>query len=89
MIDNTAVLSINRSLTGTDGEGYESAEDAAEATTFPGQLASRLFAADDALIRVYVDQNTLVMSRNGGWDEATMSATSTVVEDFFLFYPED
>lgn len=88
MIDNTAVLSMNRSLTGTDGEGYESAEDASGATTFPGQLASRLFAADDALTRVYVDQNTLLVTRAGGWDDAAMTTTSTVVEDFFLFYPE-
>lgn len=88
MIDDTAVFATNRSLTGTDGEGFASSEEASSSDTFPGKLASELFDSDEALTRVYVDQNVLVMSRSGAWNDASIASTSKLIEDFFLFYPE-
>ncbi len=88
VIDDTAVFATNRSLTGTDGEGFGSSEEASSFDTFPARLASELFEADGALTRVYVDQNVLVVARSGAWDDASITSTSKLIEDFFLFYPE-
>jgi len=89
LIDDTAVFSTNRSLTGTDGEGFTSREEASSSDTFPARLASELFEADDALTRVYVDQNVLVVARSAAWDDTSTTATERLIEDFFLFYPEE
>ncbi len=86
MIDNTTVFATNRSFTGTDGEGFANAEEAAASGTFPAQLAAELFEADADLTRVYVDQNALVVERSSGWPEEAVAGTSKVIEDFFLFY---
>ena len=88
VVDSTAVFATNRSLTGTDGEGYSSAEDASAGGTFPAKLAAELFEADTDLTRVYIDQNALVIERTGGWSDDGVASTSKVIEDFFLFYPE-
>ncbi len=88
VIEDSAVFTTNRSLTGTDGEGFASSEEASSSDTFPAKLASELFEADDALTRVYVDQNALVVARGAAWDDASTTATSKLIEDFFLFYPE-
>jgi hypothetical protein len=87
LIDDAAIVATNRSLTGTDGEGYASLDEASAASTFPAKLASDLFEADDRLTRVFVHQNVVVMTREGGWPDDATSAASKVIEEFFLFYP--
>lgn len=88
VVDDSIIISTDRSLTGTDGEGYDSHDQAAAATTFPAGLAVELFESDDAITRVYVSQNVVVITRSGGWDDAASDAASRIVEEFFLFYPE-
>ena len=88
VVDGTVVFSTNRSRTGTTGEGYGSAEIAAEADTFAGMVAAELFEADTSLDRVYVDQNAVVVTKDGAWDSDAVSAVSRVIEDFFLHYPK-
>ncbi|KAA3640699.1 MAG: hypothetical protein DWP92_02550 [Armatimonadetes bacterium] len=88
VVDDTAVFATNRSLTGTDGEGFASSEEASSSETFPAKLASELFEADQALTRVYVDQNMLVVGRGAPWDDQSKASTAKLIEDFFLFYPE-
>jgi hypothetical protein len=46
-----------------------------------------LFEADPNLDRVYVDQNAVVISKDGTWSDESVAAASQVIEDFFLFYP--
>lgn len=87
VVDDSIILATNRSLTGTKGEGYGNAADAAASGTFGGGLASDLFESDAAVSRVYVESNVLVLQRNGGWPDDIRSATESVVEEFFLFYP--
>ena len=87
VVDNSIIISTNRSLTGTDGEGYDSLDQASEGTTFPAKLAVDLFESDGEIERVYVSQNVVVVSRSGGWPDEAASSASTVVEEFFLFYP--
>lgn len=88
VIDNTVVFSTNRSFTGTDGEGFESSEAAAESNSIAGKLAAELFEAEDTLTRVYVDQNSLIVSSTAGWEDANLAVMSSVIEDFFRFYSE-
>ena len=88
VVETTVVFTTNRSLTGTTGEGYVSADVATEAGTFAGKIAAELFEADLSLDRVYVDQNAVVISRAGIWDAESVDAASHVIEDFFLYYPQ-
>ncbi|MEZ5175793.1 MAG: hypothetical protein R2823_06270 [Acidimicrobiia bacterium] len=88
VIGDSIVVSTNRSLTGTDGEGFNTASDAAASESFAGALATELFEADHDLSRVYIDQNALIIGRRGGWDVESTAAATKVIEDFFLFYPE-
>ena len=87
VIDDSLLISTNRSFTGTDGEGFGSSEDAAAGTTFPAKLAVDLFGADDAIRRVYVSQNVVVITRRDGWTTDATASASAVVGEFFLFYP--
>lgn len=86
VVDDSIVVSTNRSLTGTDGEGYDSADAASEASTFAASLAGRVFDVDAAVRRVFVSSNVAVIARDGGWDDASTATVSGVIEDFFLFY---
>jgi len=87
VVDSSIILATNRSLTGTKGEGYGSASDAAASGTFGGGLAADLFESDDSVSRVYIESNVVVIQRDGGWNDDVRSATEAVVEEFFLFYP--
>jgi hypothetical protein len=89
VIDDAAIVSTNRSLTGTDGEGFASLDDATQGDTFPARLAVDLFEADDQLTRVFVHQNVVFMNRDGGWPDHARDVASKVIEEFFLFYPPD
>lgn len=86
-VDGSIIVSTNRSLTGTDGEGYASLDEASAASTFPAKLAVDLFEADDRLSRVFVHQNVVVITRRDGWPYDARDAASLVIEEFFLFYP--
>jgi hypothetical protein len=88
VVDGTVVFTTNRSLTGTTGEGYSSADAAGDADTFAGKIAAELFESDASFDRVYVDQNALVVTRAGSWDTESVEAASHVIEDFFLYYPQ-
>jgi len=87
VVDDSVILSTNRSLTGTTGEGYGTTAEATASGTFAGGLAADLFESDEALRRVYIESNVVVLQRDGGWTDDVLSATESVVGDFFLFYP--
>jgi hypothetical protein len=86
IVDDSIILTTDRSLTGTDGEGYDSVDEACDSDTFAGKLAVDLFEADDAIVRVYIASNVVVIKRRGGWPPEASKATSRVVEEFFLYY---
>lgn len=88
IVDSSIIVSTNRSLTGTDGEGYDSGEAAADADTFAADLAVELFEADEKVTRVYVSSNVVIVSRAEGWADDAATTASNVIEEFFLFYPE-
>jgi hypothetical protein len=84
--DAVAAFHTDRGISGQDGVAFASA-DAAD-HSFPGQLASRLFAADDAIDHVFVVSNQVVLRRAGGWDDISLESASSVVEEFFVFYAD-
>lgn len=86
VVDDSIILTTDRSLTGTDGEGYDTVDAACDSETFAGKLAVDIFEADDAIERVYVASNVVVVKRRGGWPSEASEATSRVVEEFFLYY---
>ena len=88
VIDDIVVLDTDRSLTGQDGAEYQTAAAAAADGTFPGVLATRLFEADDSVSNVFIASNAVVVRRAGGWEGGSVAATTGVVSDFFLFYPD-
>ncbi len=87
IIDDSAVFSTDRSLTGTDSESFATLDAARSGTSFPARLAVDLFESDGSLTRVFVAQNVVIAARNGGWTDEAIASTSTVIEEFLLFYP--
>lgn len=87
VVDDSLIVSTNRSLTGTDGEGYNTVADTDGVDTFAAKAAAELLSSDEELARVYVASNVLVVHRTGGWDDASTASTQKLIEEFFLFYP--
>ena len=86
-VDESVIVTMNRSLTSQVGEGYNSAADTDGSDSFGALLAMRLFEVDESIGRVYIASNTVVLHKPGGWESASVSSVSAVIEDLFLFYP--
>lgn len=82
----SAIFDANRSISGQDGHAYTSAAEAAEDDGFPAKLAGEIFAIDSRVTSVYAGSNGIVVVREGGWDETSVGAVGSVIEDFFVFY---
>ena len=87
-VDDSVIVTMNRSLTSQVGEGYDSLADADAGDSFGALLAARLFEVDGSIERVYVASNTVVLKYPGRLDDAVVSSLSSAIEDLFLFYPE-
>lgn len=86
VVDDSVIVTTNRSLTGTDGEGYASADQASEVETFGAKLATDIFESDDDISRVYVTSNVVIIARDAGWSDADTDAVTDVISEFFLYY---
>lgn len=86
IVDNSVIVTTNRSLTGTDGEGFNSTDQADDAGTFGGKLAIDLFESDNDVERVFVTSNMVIIRRTDGWTDATTDTATAVIADFFLYY---
>lgn len=84
--DTVCVFTTDRSITGQDGDGYDSAEAAESSAEFSARLAARLFALDGEIDHVYVASNDVVVRRSVAWDEASVAAATTTIENLFLHY---
>lgn len=87
-LDDVVMFDTDRSITGQDGAGFASRDDAEAAADFPGQLAARLFTQVDGVDHVFVASNQVVVRRAGGWAETDVDVATQVIQDFFLFYPD-
>jgi hypothetical protein len=80
------VFTTDRSITGQDGAGFGSVDEAAAGAGFPATLASRLFGVDEAVDHVYVASNDVVVRRVEDWDAAAVESAVSTISDFFRFY---
>lgn len=85
-IEGFCVFTTDRVLTGQDGVRFASREEAEAAEGFPALLASRLFAADEAVENVWVASNEVVAGRSGGWDDGATSVAESTIADLYRFY---
>jgi len=86
VIETSVIVTTNRSLTGTDGEGFDSTDQASDADSFAAKLAVDLFESDDDIDRVFVTSNVLIIGRAQGWSEAATDRANGVISEFFLYY---
>jgi hypothetical protein len=86
VVGDVAVFDTDRSITGQDGVGFGDAATADAASTTPGRLASRLFAADPSLAHAFVASSQVVLRRRGGWDEAAVSTAASIIAGCFVHY---
>jgi len=86
IVDDSVIVATDRNFTGADGEGYASADEASASETFGARLAGDVFGADDAVTRVFVSSNVVVIRRDGGWNPDTVSDVSSTIQEFFLYY---
>ncbi len=86
VIGEWAVLATDRSLTGQDGVGFDSLQEASATEGFAGLLAARLFSADPSVSRVFVASNQVMARRGGGWDESSLVNLTRLVRRLFVFY---
>lgn len=86
VVDDSVIVTTNRSLTGADGEGYSSSEHASDGSTFGAKLATDLFESDGGINRVYVASNVVVIQRVRQWKPKAIASASDVIKDFFLYY---
>lgn len=86
IVDDSVIVTTDRNFTGADGEGYASADEAGESDTFGARLAEGVFGSDDAVARVFVSSNVVVIRREGGWNADAVSDVSSTIRDFFLHY---
>ncbi len=85
---DVAAFHTDRGITGQDGAAFVSGDEATGTGSLPGNLAARLFAADDAVSNVFIVSNQVVGSRAGGWDDPSLAAISETITTFFVFYAE-
>ena len=86
VVDDSVIVTTNRSLTGADGEGYFSSEQASEESTFGAKLATDLFESDGGISRVYIASNVVVIQRVRKWKPKAVDGAASVIQDFFLYY---
>lgn len=86
VVDDSVIVTTNRSLTGADGEGYSSADQASEVESFGAKLATDLFESDNDISRVYIASNVVIIARKTGWSDASSEVVSEVISEFFLHY---
>jgi hypothetical protein len=86
VVDESVIVTTNRSLTGADGEGYDSTEQADDVGTFGAKLAIDLFESDGDVERVFVTSNMVIIRRTDGWTDAATDTATGVIAEFFLYY---
>ncbi len=84
--ETVCVFTTDRSITGQDGAGFGSEEDAEAAGSFAGRLAQRLLASDEAIDHVYVASNDVIVRRTDSWSSETVAVATTTIKNLFLHY---
>ncbi len=88
VVGDVALYDTDRSITGQDGGGFASLEEAESGLGYGARLAERLFTADEAISHVFVQSNSVSVQRSGGWPQDAVDASGDVISRFFVFYSE-
>jgi hypothetical protein len=89
VLGEVALFDTDRSLTGQDGQGFESITAARSGTALAAHLCAALFGSDAAIDHVYVLSNQVTVRRTGGWSDESTGKAAVVIADFFVFYEEN
>ena len=89
VLDDVAIFDTDRSLSGQDGETFNSTSDATDSGTFSGVVAEALFAHDSAYTSIYVYSNAISVKRSGGWTDETASSAADVIRNSLVHYDEN
>lgn len=85
-MDAVCVFTTDRSITGQDGAGFGSGDEAEAAGGFAATLAMRLFASDDSIDHVYVASNDVIVRREASWSDEQVTAAAETIRNLFLHY---
>ena len=86
VLGDVAVFDTDRSLSGQEGETYTGPAAADASDTFPGQVASALFAELPSIVSVYVFSNTISVRNPGGWGEDQADAAAGIIRNSLVYY---
>lgn len=88
IVADVVVFDTDRSITGQDGSGFASGEEAVSAPGLAARLAARLFDAVAGVDNVWIASSQVVVRRPGGWSDDAVAGAADVVRRFFVFYEE-
>lgn len=88
LVEDVAMFATDRAVTGQNGASFSDEESAESAGSFPGSLAARLLAGDEAVEHVFVASNQIVARRRDGWDEPSLTRAAETITEFFVFYTD-
>lgn len=86
LLGDVAVFDTDRSLSGQEGETYASAAAADASNTFPGRVASALFAEFPSIVSVYVFSNTISVRTSDGWAEEQADVATGIIRNSLVHY---
>ena len=89
VLGDTALFDTDRSITGQDGQGFDSTVQAGADPTAAGRLAAQVFETDAGIDRVFVLSNQVTVRRDGGWNDEAVDGAAAAIRDAFVFYEEN
>ena len=89
VLGDTALFDTDRSISGQDGQGFDSAGKAGADPTAAGRLAARVFESDAEIDHVFVLSNQVTVRREGGWNDEAVDRAAAAIRDSFVFYDEN
>jgi len=85
-VGDVAIFALDRNLTSMGMWGFDEDPGGDQGDDFPAILASRIFAGDVAINRVYLAANVVQVTRHRGWDDTSLDTVGSVIGDLFRFY---
>lgn len=89
LLGEVAVFDTDRSVSGQDGEGFDSVTAAQDGATTAARLAAEVFGSEAAINHVYVLSNQVTVRRSGAWSNESAGKIAAVIRDYFIFYEEN
>lgn len=85
-VGDTAIFTLDRSLTGQDGQSFSTAPPDTDDPV--GLLASRLLSDED-VTGVHVLSNAVTVTRRDGWDDSEVARATHTISNLLVYYQEE